>query len=149
MNTQQLTGVTDIQEVTKAGAPLRQITLTFQLSEDLLADFLTVICETSPDTAMWATARRIKRNAEGYVTQIELAYDTQDDDEGQRSGRAILDFDSIKRGIEIALQPDTKISGQIRDWIHECIADGDACMFDADCADAVAQLAVFGELVYG
>lgn len=51
-------------------------------------------------------------------------------------------MNKIHRG-EVAINPD------IRDWVATALRDNDASGIDADAADAIVQIAIYGEIVFG
>jgi hypothetical protein len=72
---------------------------------------------------------------------IILQHDARDDDEGDMTGKIRLTFRQIATAAAAAIR-----KGYVRehDAIHE-----DLGLCDAEEADTVLQMAVFGELVYG
>lgn len=63
---------------------------------------------------------------------------------GEPSNHVIL-LNDVEVAIERIVNGTVQVNGQVRNWI----ASGDAGMVDAECGDVIAQVACFGELVYG
>lgn len=126
------------------------VSVKLQPTEEFLCYVLTSICESSPDTASWATASKIDRRAvDGLVCSMHVSFDTESSDEGSRTGRGVLGFHAIARGISVALvepELDPRIRGAIMAAVATNDSGGD---FDGTCADVIAQCALLGKVVYG
>jgi len=75
------------------------------------------------------------------------------DREDEESTRYEVTVEDIARGVELVLHDVNRklryIPESHRRWIAEGDADDDAGMIDADGADIIVQLAVFGRVIYG
>jgi hypothetical protein len=74
--------------------------------------------------------------------QIKLAYDRLEDEEGVGAGTFILDHASVQKGLDAAAKDPNGM---------RCLSNllSDNGNFDALDADALVQIMVFGEVVYG
>ncbi len=73
------------------------------------------------------------------------------DEDGEPTGPVlVVDHDTIRRGIQYALEDD--YADNFPTWYGDlvlAVADNDAGNIDAEIADVIVQMALFGELVYG
>lgn len=57
-------------------------------------------------------------------------------------------MDDIWAAMQKALDPTVKLNTEIRRDVLACVLEGDSAPLDAEGADVIIQLAVFGEIVY-
>lgn len=87
----------------------------------------------------WATLTDSSRAADGSWLEVTLNDDVCDD-VTIKAGQMVAAARSF-----VNAYPKSCVAGEVR----EALADDDAGMIDADGADAIVQMLVFGELVYG
>jgi hypothetical protein len=132
------------------------IGVTFQVSKQFLSDILVCMAETCPEMTSWFgdESTDIVRIAEGEdwltpfsVLRITGRYDGKRSAEGSRGRSTTIDFASIV----VALQrvPHADIYAALKGRIMQSLAENDCGHIDSEAADVIAQLAIFGEVVYG
>lgn len=131
-----------------------KMTMEIDLPDDFLKDILTTICETpgAYGSAYWLTVEKVTKGEPSDYTEVELAYDLEEGEEGDCKGRFTLGLAQIAEGIVriITGAPD-KLS------LHEsnigrvvaAVAAKDSGQIDGDAADWIAQAAIFGKVIYG
>lgn len=123
------------------------ITLKFNLPEDFFGDILDV----AKDRCDWLQTRYILRTGEG--TALLEARPHWEEGKPFPKGDSRNDWQLVDHAkIEAAIQK--IIDGELtnkptRDTIFDAVCEGDACHIDADVADAILQIAMFDELVFG
>jgi hypothetical protein len=133
------------------------ISPTFMVSKQFLSDILTGMAETCPEMTSWFGDENIDIVRVGEdedwlkplsVLRITGRYDRKKDDEGSRKGRTTLDFASVQIALtRLCTYQDLCVS--IRGRIIAGLIDNDCGHIDSEAADVLAQLAIFGEVVYG
>lgn len=89
----------------------------------------------------WATPEGTQRDAEGLPTQTTLT-----SDEGDFEPLTVRCGDLVPAARAVlAAYPKTQGAGYIR----QALAENDPGMIDAEAADMIVQVAVFGEIIYG
>ena len=85
------------------------------------------------------------RNMDWQAGHLEVMYD---DDEGDRAKFKRLEFGDLLSAAEKLRDGTVKINRTIRHGVSDALV-GDFGHWDIDAMDAVVQVAVFGEVVYG
>jgi hypothetical protein len=133
------------------------ITVTFLVSDTLCAD--TLSCALEGGIGYWAVASEIRREPAPHaayegekhyvrVTLEDAEYDPEDEDSEPGFEPVVVDYTTIRRGIQLALAGG-KARKDIVDGIRQAVANDDASTIDADAADVIVQLGALGEIVYG
>jgi hypothetical protein len=132
------------------------IGVSFQVSKQFLSDILVCMAETCPEMTSWFgdESTEIVRIAEGedWLTPLSVLriighYDKKGRDEGSRTGRAAIDFAAVVVGLQRV--PHADLYAALKGRIMQAMAENDCGHIDSEAADVIAQLAIFGELVYG
>lgn len=130
------------------------ITTTHKLSKQFLMDVLCTICEGGSN--YWSDFVASKWEGEGPArgyTEAKMLYDDPEQDEGNRRGRFTMGLAQVATGIQLILEKfciegcDDKHN--LAQEIKGRIATLDAGNIDGEAADCIAQVALFGEIVYG
>jgi hypothetical protein len=133
------------------------VSATFMVSKQFLSDILAGMAETCPEMVGWFGDDKtvIERIAEGEdwlsplsVIRITGRYDRKEHDEGTRLGKATLDFAAVQLALT-RLCTYKALDDSIRGRIMLGLMDNDCGHIDSEAADVLAQLAIFGEVVYG
>lgn len=106
---------------------------------EFLRDILITACYDG--VWYWAIGRKSDLMGEGSIELKEV------DCDGAIWHKITLD--TVAKGLAKIREPGFKINKQMRGWIMAGDAENDACDIDTECADAIVQAALFGELVYG
>lgn len=133
------------------------ISATFMVSKQFLSDILVGMAETCPEMTSWFGDENIKveRIAEDgdwleplSVIRIVGKYDDPKDAEGSRQRKAVIDMASIAIALHrlITYGP---LSPEIKGRILTAMAENDSGHIDSEACDVIAQLAIFGEVIYG
>lgn len=125
------------------------ITLKFNPPAEIFGD----IVETALDSCEWVKVRHITRTGTpSYITHFEARPHWR---EGKPFGEGDdrNDWQRVDHAdVEVAIQKilDGGLTNQpIRDTIFDAVCEADACYIDADAADAILQIAMFDEIVFG
>lgn len=133
------------------------ISMNVQVSKQFLADILTGMAETCPEMTGWfgdenTNIVRIKEGEDWLqplsVLRISGRYDDKDSAEGERKGRTTIDMASVALGLSRAVVYEN-LNSSIRERILGGIVGDDAGEIDSEACDVIAQLAIFGEIIYG
>jgi len=119
------------------------------LTPSVAAEVLS--CAIEGGTNYWAAVSDITRDADLGVTRVLYHPLTEAEDGYEEKGR-VVSAESVKRAIRLiaysgttcGLSKGSCIINDCRALLFEDDAD-----YDADTADAVVQVALFGKLVYG
>lgn len=129
------------------------IRLNFNMPEDFFGEILDLALDScewlersrdddhlvlSGDGAYTVSASCRPHRREGWV------FDKGD----SRNDWQIVDHAKIEAAIQWIISEELT-NRPTRDTIFDAVRDGDTCHIDADCADAILQIAMFGELVFG
>lgn len=127
--------------------------MTITLKFILPAEFFGDIMETALDSCEWVKVCDTERGgAEGYIVSFEARPHWREgkpfpDDDVRNDWRRINHI-RIEKAIQEII--DGGLTNQpIRGTIFDAVCEGDACHIDADAADAILQIAMFGEIVFG
>lgn len=124
-------------------------TLKFNMSEDFFGDIL----DTAIGCCEWVKTRNYKAGSLGECTASFEARPHWEEGKPFPEGDNRNDWTLINHiRIEEAIQKiiDSELTNQpTRDTIFDAVCEGDTCNIDADCADAILQIAMFDELVFG
>lgn len=115
-----------------------------EISDQLCADILSIAIEGG--IGYWAEAQDIKRTA---GDDWEYAEYTLIDAEGDEEWQHVVGFAAVRRGIEMLLAPEARVTGDTKGNVKAAVLRDDAGFVDAGDADAIIQFACFGEIVYG
>jgi hypothetical protein len=136
------------------------ISASFSVSKQFLSDILTDIVENTPEILAWFgdfndEVVRIEDVIGDKtwldplsVVRIVGRYDHKDYREGNRIKKTTLDLASIQIGVSRALMY-KNLRSDIRGRILEAVIEDSAGPIDSEAGDIIAQLAVYGEIVYG
>lgn len=127
--------------------------MTITLKFILPAEFFGDIMETALDSCDWIkVCDTVRSGAEGYIVSFAAR-------PHWREGKPFPESDNrndwrlvCHAEIEAAIQEiiDGELTNQpTRDTIFQAVREADACHIDADAADAILQIAMFGEIVFG
>lgn len=116
------------------------VTMSATLGERLCLDILSTAFEGG--IGYWAIATNIARDAEGNYAAITL-----EDAEGEEDWSHLVDCDAIHRGIQAVF--DELRGTKVHRNLLTAVINDDAGDIDADDADAIVQMACFGDVVYG
>jgi hypothetical protein len=128
------------------------VTIEVDPSPRMLHDLFVTACEGGVN--YWASFVEYRWSVDGDEPDLDGFYAVLVDEEGGERFR--LDADSLRRGlIAVATDPTLSISSTIRSTaVLLLVADRYPSMgidvdYDAYDADAIAQVGLFGEVVYG
>ena len=109
--------------------------------------FIEDIAETAlyGGIGYWAVAEQVGEYGARYRCRISEF----DESTGKPEGKSDNLLLAIQRGIEKARDPEVQVNPQIRSSIVTSDIANDGGGIDADCADVVVQLGMFGRIVYG
>ena len=110
----------------------RTVRVEYEISNELLESISVTAAEGGVN--YWANVEY------GMITSVEGDGDLD-------SPFDLFDLGMIKEGIEFALSG-KYCNDRIRSYILNAVVDDDGCHIDADAADVIVQLAMFGGLVY-
>lgn len=127
--------------------------MTITLKFNLPAEFFGDILETALDSCEWIEIRRTLRAGNSrYVVIVEARPHWEEGKpfpEGDnRNDWQLIDHAKIEAAIQKIIDGDLT-NQPTRDTIFDAVCEGDACYIDADAADAILQIAMFGEIVFG
>lgn len=125
------------------------------VSDRLLADMMEVAESDAIDG--WADIVVFNKTEDPAMYKMEII-DIQDEDgdDGNGPSHHTVDIDTILRGVQLILDldlpnpfdHDNAIMPSVKMWVLSSIYNDDTSMFDTECANAVIQYGLFGELVY-
>lgn len=72
-----------------------------------------------------------------------------EDEDGQSDVARTVNAEVIRVGIQRILDEPDSCAQYIREYVSQGVSERDAGMIDADAADAIVQIGLFNELVYG
>jgi hypothetical protein len=123
----------------------QQITLVFTVSDQLASDVMAIGSEGGIN--YWASsADSIERTTKhDYVAIYGLRCD---DPAPGFASKINVTLDTIGLGIKRILAGNADIDHDIVADVHRALVEDDASYIDANDADAIIQMGVFGELVY-
>lgn len=120
-----------------------RVNIERDLPPQFFYDILTTAAEGG--IAYWADYR-VKRAEDLSVTEI---YDLSDAESGEQFPDYVDVFD-IFRAVQDVVARRAKVSSWVREAVLSDVETGESgCRIDADVADVLVQLALFGEVVYG
>lgn len=93
----------------------------------------------------WLNKETDEGDVDGFYAKIEDAENQKDPD----FPPSIIDRKVIQHGLSLIRSDDVQISSRIRDEILSDDRDNEVGAMDANGADAVVQIGLFGEIVYG
>lgn len=128
-----------------------QFKMTAEVDEQFILDVMTTIVESG--ALMWTEeVTTVDRDDDLNVTRIGLIHENPSDD-----GFVFktIDPEKVVRAIQLILgvSPDEglpiNLADYIRDYIVSGVRDNDAGDIDEEAADAIAQVACMGEVIFG
>lgn len=128
------------------------VELRFVLEDQFLQDVMTTMVESGSD-ALWYwddfEMVSVKRREDEYHEVMEFSFRCLDGD-GEEVRFTMTPL-KVAKAIERTLSADDEaLCGQvISEYIISGVKDNDAGDIDAEAADVIAQVATFGEVVYG
>lgn len=125
------------------------ITIQREMSEEFISDVLTTAFDGNYG-ACWYWAEPIPGggwhiDGDGTWRSVEIL-DREDDDGSQ--GPSTVDRDVIEKGIQAILDGEL-IADYIKQYVVRGVLGDDAGEIDAEAADAIVQVGLFDEIVYG
>lgn len=118
--------------------------------ERLMHDTLTTAIEGGIN--YWAKGRSFERLKDLTYVSCEIRPDPSEGlpypDGDPRNGWQRVDAARIEAAMLRIIQ-EKICAAHIREWVTKDYLDPDTCAGDADSADAVIQIALFGEIVFG
>lgn len=130
------------------------ITITIPVPDTLCADILCNAFEGGQcGIGYWACADDVEHGSEDplnelYYKSISI-FDAECDEPEESEWRHKVDYDAIRRGLQLVLSPEFKVNDTIRGYVQAGVVNNDAGNIDAEAADVIVQAACFGKLVYG
>ncbi len=127
--------------------------MTITLKFNPPAEFFGDIMETALDSCEWIrTQNTLRTGIPRYISSLHTRPHWREGkpfDEGDsRNDWQRVDHADVELAIQKIL--DGGLTNQpIRDTIFDAVCEADACHIDADAADAILQIAMFGEIVFG
>ena len=135
------------------------IKLEFNMPEEFFSDIL----EIARDYSDWIKTRNALRSGNShYVVSIEVRPHWEEGkpfEEGDpRNDWQLVDHAKIEAAIQKITDDYTKaainadkrlVNDQIAECVFDAVREMDSCHIDADAADAILQIAMFDELVFG
>lgn len=131
-----------------------KLTMTVEIPDDFLKDVLTTITETPGAYGIryWGDVEKVTKGEPSDYTEVELAYDLEAGEEGNRNGRFTMGLQQVAAGIALILggSPE-KLALHSRNIgrVMAAVATNDAGQIDGEAADWIAQAAIFGKVIYG
>lgn len=138
------------------------ITLDIEIPDQLCADILCTMLEGGVyGIGYWACADNIQRTpgyddperkADWNYVSAELSdaeHDEDDPDSKPQFEPKTMDYALIRKGIAACLAPGANLNKSTQGYIFSGVVNKDGGDIDGDAADAIAQFAMFGKLVYG
>lgn len=95
----------------------------------------------------WALIRKIQRTADLDVTEFEVC--DNEEDSGEDVNWLPVTDETIVEGISSIINGAVEINEQIVQYILQAIRENDCGHIDADAADCIVQVGLFGEIVFG
>lgn len=122
------------------------LTFTYEQWKDFAAGVLTTAAEGG--IGYWADYRTQRRDSDSFVTLIH-DITTVEDDDGLIFQHRMVNHDVLLWACR-AILTDSKVNNAIRDQVIRALSyDLDAGEIDAEGADCLIQIGVFGEIVFG
>lgn len=125
------------------------ITLKFNLPDDFFGDILDIArgcCE-------WVETHNTQlTRAPCYIVSFEARPHWEEGkpfpEDDNRNDWTLVNHIRIEEAIQKII--DGELTNQpTRDTIFDAVCEGDTCHIDADCADAILQIAMYDEIVFG
>jgi len=88
----------------------------------------------------------------GWVVAIKNFTDAETGeafDDSVKMLRTQVNNNSLFGAFRKVIEGKVQVAPYIRKWVIQSIADGDAGMIDAEAADVLVQVAIFGDIVFG
>lgn len=135
------------------------ISLSFAVSKQFLSNILTGMAETCPEMVSWFGDKNTKiirieddKDDQTWLEPLSVyrivgRYDHKSDEEGSRKGRFTMDMTAIADGLRHV--GNANIYPALKGRILSAMAEDDSGEIDSEACDVIAQLAIFGEVVYG
>lgn len=126
---------------------MASLTSVATLTDDECADILCTALEGGIGywCQAWDITRRDTNEAEDYVGWAYVSFEAHDA-EATDEVFGMVDYETVRRGCNLILAGNV-VSPYITQMVFRHFSEDEA--MDADGADCVVQLGLFGELVYG
>lgn len=131
----------------------REVTVTYTMSDQLLRDVLCTALEGG--IGYWSEAsdiQTIEVEVNGSPMQEYIGCTLTDcegtDDEGNDWTHTVT-LDTVAAGIRRLLSGEVRVRKDIEEAIRSGVAENDGGHIDADAADVILQVALFGAITYG
>lgn len=133
-------------------APVAAVTVRHELTAEFIGDVLCTMIESGYPWIMWEFEERetVADDPVGwrYKAAVAVEIDEEDQTAAGEGDRQRIDAATIADAIGKILSG-SLTNSTMRGYIAQAVAEQDASYIDADAADCIAQVAVFGELRYG
>lgn len=131
-----------------------KLTMTIDIPDDFLKDVLVTICETPGAYGIhyWANVEKVTKGKADDYTEVELAYDLEAGEEGNRKGRFTMGLEQIASGIAIIVGGTPEklaLHAANIGRVVSAVSSKDSGQIDGEAADWIAQAAIFGKVIYG
>lgn len=113
-----------------------------------VTDFTTCVLTVAAEGGIgyWATYNTV-RNEDAWVLALDNVWDAEEETLLAEEVTITTIWETLQ---DIAAgKYDDKVASRILDDIRADLKDRECCQIDAEGADVIVQLAIFGELVYG
>lgn len=119
--------------------------------EEIAAATLTVAAECGIDYwANFKTTRLATGPHEGWVAAITNFTDAETGEPFEvKMLRQQVNDNSLYGAFRKVIEGKVQVAPDIRNYIVRAVCEGDAGMIDAEAADVLVQVALFGEIVFG
>lgn len=130
-------------EVPPARPEFETVKIEHKVSEELAKDILSIAVEGGSN--YWGSFGILQGKSDDYTAV------TVKDVTGEDAGVAlpnVVTLTTVRNGLELAVKP-SSMREDLREACIKALENDDACYMDADSADCVVQLGLFGEIVFG
>lgn len=119
------------------------ITTQFEFNEDMVDQILVTAFDGNYGGSLyWADVLEIKKESHPYGrSDMWSLILIQDKEDGEKH---LVDRERLAQGLKLYIESDMISDGHLADTIQSVATD-----FDANDADHIVQLAIFGEVQYG
>lgn len=119
------------------------ITTQFEFNEDMVDQILVTAFDGSYGGSLyWADVLELKKESHPYGRSDMWSLILIQDREGGE--KHLVDRERLAKGLKLYIEKDMISEGHLADTIQSVATD-----FDANDADRIVQLAIFGEVQYG
>ncbi len=127
--------------------------MTITLKFNPPAEFFGGILETALDSCEWIKVYHITRSAfprciKGLEARPHWREGKPFDEGDDRNYWQLVYHADVEVAVQRIISEEI-VNESTRDTIFQAVREADACHIDADAADAILQIAMFGEIVFG